>query len=201
MTRRVIAIASLLGTVFLLTGGAPTKPCPVKGRFVHAGGDKDLEGRDQAIEVAIEDMNFVFRPFARSRLKANTEIRPWLQFEEDGHHLTLTWHDGELKIPMDGTPVELVGKQGDPATARCRIEGDKIILEFINPQGGRETVFRRTKKGLVADVRIFADPLPEDIKYRLTYREDSPTTRTPRKEEAIAPGDPKHPKSRTAEAP
>ncbi|MDF1561971.1 MAG: hypothetical protein P1V51_02945 [Deltaproteobacteria bacterium] len=192
-TRRGIGTGAILSVVLLLGLPAdaralgPDEASELAGwvqafaaSFRFTGGDREDAARLEAIDECVDEMLFVARPFARSRLRSATVISKEIAF--DVSEAVLAIRDaGErpLLVPLEGKPVQHVSKAGDELETTLKRDGRKLVLRTLNERGGEERVLTLSPDGkkLTIEVTIFADPLPLPIRYQLSYRRLTPPAR------------------------
>jgi hypothetical protein len=183
--RSAFALAAALTTASagLTLAGAPPSEPPVTaaandvetvdrfaGRYRHAGGERERKARDDAIDDVVDDMNFIVRGIARSRLREANPIAKSLGIAKKGKMLTITFDKRHYTGPIDGRTVKVVGVTGDEVSMRFQISNGRIRQIFQGDDGGRVNDFSLDGEGRVAlSVRVHSDKLPKDLRYQLTY--------------------------------
>jgi hypothetical protein len=170
--------------VFLLTTGAGvavyvTSPGqalagqeaikPFLGSYRHAGGDKEREDRDKAIDDVVAGMNVFARGIARDRLKASNPIAAKLEMSADAKALTIAMDTRSYTAPLDGSWVKVKAITGDEMDMRFKIADSILDQIFSGDERGRVNAFRPSSGKLVMNVRVHASKLPKDLVYKLTY--------------------------------
>lgn len=141
-------------------------------RFRFSGDEAEERARLEAIDACVDEMSFIARPFARSRLRKATEISREIAFDVSEAVLAIEESDEPRKtVPLTGRPVAWRSPDGEDLRLSLRRAGERLILRSEADEGGEERVLRLSPDGrrLTIDVTIFADRLPEPIHYRLTY--------------------------------
>jgi len=160
------AVAAVLPNVSL---AAPAEKAFV-GTYKHAGGDKEREARDKAIDDVVSGMNFIARPIARDRLKAANPIAATLAISSDATSLTITFDTRTYTAPLSGTSVKVKGITGDELQLSYKVSTGQIEQRFAGEGRGRVNTFTKSDELVVVDVRVHSTQLPKDLKYRLTYK-------------------------------
>lgn len=140
------------------------------GTYKYAGGDKEREARDAAIEDAISGLNILIRPIARDRMKAAMAINSAITITSDATNLTISLDSLAYAAPLAGGSVKVTGITGDKLNLSYSISSSKIDQKFSGDQGGRVNTFTKSGDQLVMNVRVHSDKLPKDVKYKLTYK-------------------------------
>ena len=139
------------------------------GSFRHAGGQKEREARDKAIEDVVADMSFIARGIARDKLKQSNPIAKKLAFVSDRKDLTVTMDTRSYTGPLDGSPVKVKTILGDEMDMRLKCRSGALDQSFSAEDKSRLNAFRFDGDKLVLSVRVHASALPKDLVYKLTY--------------------------------
>ncbi|HJL14516.1 MAG TPA: hypothetical protein RMH99_02600 [Sandaracinaceae bacterium LLY-WYZ-13_1] len=175
------------GTSLILTAAlaalAATALAPSPGRG-QAGSLERFDGTwtltsgrralDDAIDRVADRMNVFIREIARGemhrRLSAERRVRLVVHDEE---HVSLGFDDwGPVRLRLDGPARSVRGPEGDGIRLSMHLARGRLIAHQDADQGDRTSVFAVSGDGehLSMGVRIGADQLPADIRYRLRYR-------------------------------
>ncbi|NUQ77964.1 MAG: hypothetical protein HUU21_30895 [Polyangiaceae bacterium] len=175
VSRREILLAAgvaSIATVFpreLLAAPSDTLS-PFLGSFRHAGGDKEREARDKAIDAVVDEMNIFVRGIARDKLKSSNAIPAALKISADASALTIALDNRVYTAPLDGRSVKVTGITGDKLDLRYRVTEGRIEQNFKGDERGRVNTYSIEGDKVVMQVRIYASQLPKDVKYKLTYK-------------------------------
>ncbi|MDY6946961.1 MAG: hypothetical protein SXG53_14690 [Pseudomonadota bacterium] len=126
----------------------------------------------QAIDKAVEKMNFIKRPIARSRLaKTNTPYRR-IRIEHGTGDVEITYDDRKpLRLPLDGRPVKWTRDDGEVFDVSAKLDGGKLLQTYRAPDGTRVNSFTKDAGGsLHLEVEVSSPQLPQPVKYQLVYR-------------------------------
>jgi hypothetical protein len=140
------------------------------GSYKYAGGDKEREARDAAIEDVISGLNILIRPIARDRLKSAMATAAAISITSDATNLTVSLDSLVYTAPLTGGSVKATGITGDKLNLSYAISSAKIDQKFSGDQGGRVNTFTKSGDQLVMNVRVHSDKLPKDLKFKLTYK-------------------------------
>lgn len=140
------------------------------GSYKYAGGDKEREARDAAIEDVISGMNILTRTIARDRLKSAMATAAAISIASDATNLTITHDSLVYAAPLTGGSVKVTGITGDKLNLSYAISSAKIDQKFSGDQGGRVNTFTKNGDQLLMNVRVYSDKLPKDLKFKLTYK-------------------------------
>ena len=173
MNRRqlLVGVASVLLPSFARTANAAEDLLkPYLGPFRHSGGDKDLKARDRAIEGVVSEMSFLVRKMARDRLTAANAIASLLIFSRTSTELTIVMDDRSFTGPLDGTKTKVISSGDTEIDMNYVLSKNSLTQNFERDGRGRINTFTlEGDKSLRMDVRVFADELPKDLVYKLSY--------------------------------
>lgn len=150
---------------------------------IAAGEEPMLEGRytpipersddiEAAIEAAVDDMNFIKRPIARSRLRKTNPAYQRIIIGRKASDVEVTFDKGSaITSPADGTPVKWKREDGEVFEVKTHWQAKKLTQNFKAEDGERTNTFHLNADGeLVLDVKIKSDQLPKPLTYSLVYR-------------------------------
>jgi hypothetical protein len=142
------------------------------GEYVFAGGQKERDGLDAAIETAVEALNPMVRNLGRERLKESNPIPQQLAIDVDGDRVQVLFDGKGYLASHDGAQIKTESPQGDKVKVSHRMRGASLA-EFIDGIGGkRNNNFKLNDDGsrLTMKVEITSSQLPVPVEYRLTYK-------------------------------
>jgi hypothetical protein len=139
------------------------------GRYRHAGGDKELKARDQAIDDVVESMNFLARGIARDKLKETNPIAASLGIAADAKDLTITLDTRTYTGPLNGGTVKVKSITGDLMDMHYAVSKAEITQVFSGDDRGRVNRYRLDSGKLTMHVRVHSSRLPKALVYSLTY--------------------------------
>jgi hypothetical protein len=175
-----------LGSFFLLIG-APnegmtavetvdeetlTRAQAFDGEYVFAGGQKERDGVDAAIEASVAPLNQMIRNMGRTRLKEANPVPQRLTIEVDGDSVEILMDGVGHEASLDGSPIKSESPQGDKVKVSHRIRSSQLT-ELIDGSGGdRTNDFKLSADGtrLTMSVKITSGQLPVPVEYRLTFK-------------------------------
>ncbi len=141
-------------------------------RFRYGGGAAERQELVTEIDEVSGRLSFLAAGIAKRRLTASNRIpeRVALARSADGTTLTVSLDDRTYVGPLDGSSVEVKGIDGDTLQMEYVISRGRIEQRFRGPNGGRVNTFLpHEERGMLMEVRVFSQQLPEDVRYRLTY--------------------------------
>ena len=143
------------------------------GTFEYTHGAAEEQGRLDAIEGVVQQLNFIIRAYARKRISSRLKPYDKILFQFDGDVLTTRFDQHPTReTPLDGTIVNFKDRKGRDAFIQ-RTRKNKQIHERGGRDGNvRTSVYRFSQDGqtLFVDVTIESVRLPDAIRYRLTYK-------------------------------
>lgn len=144
-----------------------------EGKFTYAGGKKQKEALEAAIERDTEDMNFITRPIARSRLKDKNTVHQALTISLKGDNISVQ-RDSITPIvsPASGAAGKWTSPDGESFTLVQKRDGRKITQSFTAEDGSKTIVLTLSKDGksLTMHVTTRSPKLPKPVVYSLSYR-------------------------------
>lgn len=141
----------------------------IAGSFSYA---PDLSDNiDKAINAGIQDMLFVIRPIARSRLRKTNVPDKALVFKQTIDTVIFTDDSGKpVSTPNNGAGVDYVF-DGETMKLSTLAKDGKIVQTYDAKDGKRVNTYRMRPDGhLAMDVVITSPQLPAPIQYTLVYR-------------------------------
>lgn len=144
-----------------------------QGKFVYAGGQKQKDKLVEAIEAATEDMNFVTRPIARSRLKDTNTVFGSITIALTGDNISIQ-RDKQTPIvtPASGAAGKWTSPDDETYTVTQKLTDRKITQNFQAGDGKKTAVYTLSKDGksLTLTVTVSSPKLPQKVVYSLSYR-------------------------------
>ena len=141
------------------------------GTYALQGSRAAEQARDEGIEAAIREMG-IGRGIARRRLKATTPVPRRIVVEERGDRLhVLIAGAYELTARPDGNPFTFEDEFGYEHTARLYQRENTLVITLRGHGDCRvELRFSADRSRLTYVMRIRSEHLPDDVRYRATYR-------------------------------
>jgi len=128
------------------------------------------------IEAATAPMNFLTRPFARSRLKQTNPLHAHIRIAHPGSEITIQYDDSPAQhMPDDGSPVAWKREDGESFMISARTDPDGLVQTYKAEDGERSNRFRLDPAtgSLALTVTIRSGRLPGPVTYTLSYRPSS----------------------------
>lgn len=126
----------------------------------------------QAIEQAVEKMNFIKRPIARGRLSRTNFAYQQVRIEVGASEAEVTYDtQAPIRMPLDGPPIKWKRADGEVFDVSAKLEGGKLVQTYKAEDGTRVNSFSKDASGLVhLEVEVSSPQLPQPVKYSLVYR-------------------------------
>jgi hypothetical protein len=175
---RQLAVALTL--VLAWPAAAGTAPSPelqarMTGHFRVAESDDVLQQRlAAAIEHAIEPMNFVARPIARSRLREAVYYCKQYEMVLGAEAVHIACDDRPpIDRRLDNSEGPMAGLQSGPADVHVQVGTDTVELRVTGADGSRTTRYRFGDRGeLEVSVEVSSPRLERPVTWKVGYRRD-----------------------------
>lgn len=129
----------------------------------------------QAIEQAVEKMNFIKRPIARGRLSRTNFPYQQVRIEIGTSEAVVTYDtQAPIRMPLNGQSIKWKRADGETFDVSVKLEGGKLMQTYQAEDGMRVNSFTKDASGsLHLQVEVSSPQLPEPLKYTLMYRQAS----------------------------
>ncbi|MFC4309224.1 hypothetical protein ACFPN2_09045 [Steroidobacter flavus] len=126
----------------------------------------------QAIEQAIEKMNFIKRPIARGRLSRTNFPYQQIRIELGASEAEVTYDtQAPIHMPLGGEAIKWKRADGEVFDVSAKLEGGKLIQTYKAADGTRVNSFSKDASGSIhLEVEVSSPQLPRPVKYTLMYR-------------------------------
>lgn len=130
----------------------------------------------QAIDTAIEKLNFIKRPIARGRLSRTNFAYQQVRIEVGPSDAEITYDtQGPIRMPLSGEAIKWKRADGEVFDVSAKLEGGKLVQTYKAEDGMRVNSFSKDASGtLHLDVEVSSPQLPQPVQYRLVYRAAEP---------------------------
>jgi hypothetical protein len=145
----------------------------IDGKYRYVGGDKEQKVADDAIEKVVQQMLFIKRPIARSKLKTRTKkATSWTFTTASGKIKAVAEGIMTWESPADGSAAAVKTSQGDDAKLTQKVAGNHLTQLFITEDGSRENDFVLGEDGvtLTCSVTMKSTQLPEPVRFVETFK-------------------------------
>ena len=142
------------------------------GNYAYAGGEKQQQARDAAIEKATDSMFFATRGIARGRVKDKTVIRAVIGFSFAGGNITGTASDvAPATSPENGSPVPYKSGSDTVQLSQKILPDGRLFQTFTASDGSRSNTYVLSADGKTLNIFITlkSEKLPQPVSYTLTY--------------------------------
>jgi hypothetical protein len=168
MLKRTFCIV-LVGCIAALTAGAD-ELSSLSGTY------KSVSERSndiaQAIDKAVEKMNFIKRPIARGRLSRTNFAYKQIRIEMSASEAQITYDtQAPIRMPLDGESIKWKRADGEVFDVSAKLSGGKLVQTYKAEDGQRVNSFSKDASGtLHLEVEVSSEQLPEPVRYTLEYR-------------------------------
>ena len=145
------------------------------GHFRVAEGESALEQRlAAAIDHAVEPMNFIARPIARSRLREVVYYCKQYEMVLGPEAVHIACDDRPpIDRRLDNSEGPMAGLQSGPADVRVQVGTDVVELRVAGADGTRTTRYRFGDRGeLEVSVEVSSPRLERPVTWKVGYRRD-----------------------------
>jgi hypothetical protein len=145
------------------------------GHFRVAESDSVLQQRlAAAIDHAVEPMNFVARPIARSRLRSVVYYCKEYEMALGPERVRVACDDRpRIERRLDNSEGPVAGLQDEPVDVKVAVGGDTVELRIEGSDGTRITTYRFDGRGaLEVDVKVISASLERPVTWQVRYRRD-----------------------------
>jgi len=159
-------------------GTAPSTELQAKmtGHFRVAESDDVLQQRlAAAIDHAVEPMNFIARPIARSRLRSVVYYCQNYEMSLGAETVRVAC-DARTPIArrLDNSEGPMAGLQSEPADVKVQVGSDSVELRVSGADGTRITTYRFGDGGaLEVSAEVVSPRLERPVTWMVRYRRDS----------------------------
>jgi len=134
------------------------------------GGKAEIEGRDQAVEDTVAELNALFRGIAREKLTKASPIYETLVVSRDGGALSVKFDDKEVVAGLDGERTQVTGSDGGTLNYHLELDDRHLYQVFKGEKGGKKNTFTLVgDKKLRVKFKITSKRLPKPVVYKLTF--------------------------------
>jgi len=173
-------LAGVLALFLAWPSAAGTEPSAtlqarMTGHFRVAEGADVLQPRlAAAIEHAIEPMNFIARPIARSRLRSVVYYCQQYEMALDPQTVHVACDDRpKIDRRLDNSEGPMTGLQSEPADVKVQVGADTVELRVAGADGTRITTYRFGDGGaLEVSVKVVSPRLERPVEWKVLYRRD-----------------------------
>jgi hypothetical protein len=140
---------------------------------VYTSTEQGTEDIERAIDSAVETMNFIKRPIARSRLKKTNPAYQRVEISRSDSQIQVRFDDREpIAMPADGRLTKWTREDGEIFDVSAEWRGTELIQTFKAKDGARVNTFRLSGEGteLALEVEIKSEQLPKPVTYTLSFR-------------------------------
>jgi hypothetical protein len=173
--RRITALLACAVALATVSAAEPSTQLQAKmtGRFRLAESEATASQRlAAAIEHAVEPMNFIARPIARSRLKRAVYYCKQYELALGPETVHIVCDDRPpVDRRLDNSEGPLVGLDAEPLDVRAQVGADTVELAFKGADGSRTTTYQFGEGGtLEVRVKVESESLERPVAWKVLYR-------------------------------
>jgi len=175
--RRLVGCLALVGLWPVAAAAEPSAELQrrMTGRFRVAESESVLQPRlAAAIDHAVEPMNFVARPIARSRLRSVVYYCEQYEMALGPETVRVACDERpRIERRLDNSEGPVAGLQPDPVDVKVQVATDTVELRFAGPDGTRITTYRFDDAGaLEVSVKVVSASLERPVTWQVRYRRE-----------------------------
>jgi hypothetical protein len=124
------------------------------------------------IERCTDEMSFIKRPIARSRLKKLNPAYQRVVIARNGADFTIQFDERQpIRVPADGKAIPWTREDGEKFMVSMKPAADGLTQHYQGEDGERSNHFRvdATGKALTLEVTVKSQKLPKPLVYTLSY--------------------------------
>lgn len=124
------------------------------------------------IERCTDEMSFIKRPIARSRLKKLNPAYQRVVIARNGADFTIQFDERQpIRVPADGKAIPWTREDGEKFMVSVKPGTDTLTQHYQGEDGERSNLFRMdaTGKALLLEVTVKSQKLPKPLAYTLSY--------------------------------
>jgi hypothetical protein len=171
-----VVLVSLLASFVATNAAAPRARADDRlhawtGAYRFAGGAGERARLRAELDRVANQLGFIVRDVARGRLHDEVRIDERVAIELRGETLRVRIGTRVL-VDCDDSERTILGHNGERGEGRCTISRGRVVVRVVYEDATQTYTLARSGDGTTLHVRvtIAASPLPDDIRYRLTYR-------------------------------
>lgn len=169
MNIRTLAACACLSAL-ALTSGARADESALAGVYVNDQQNGAAIGT--AVDAAVERMNFIKRPVARSRLKKTNTAHRRVAIAVTAQEISVAFDDRQpVRMPADGSATQWQREDGETFDVTARLTDNGLVQNFKAADGERTNTFSLGPDGraLQMQVEVKSPQLSEPVRYTLTF--------------------------------
>ena len=176
LTRPVLALFSTLLVLCIALPASAQDTDPkegLTGTWRYVGGKGQINKMIKAIEDATDDMNFITRPIARSRLEDTNEAYRAITIAFSGGNISVK-RDSQAAIvsPESGAGAKWTSPDDKTYTVTQQLKGNKVVQSFAAGDGRKTAAYVLGKSGdtMTLSITVSSPKLPKKVTYFLSYK-------------------------------
>jgi len=145
-----------------------------EGAWVFTRSSRDLSSHEQGIDHVVDQLNIFIREIARGEMRRRIPPEGRVTFRvESETAVQLSIDDwGPHRFELGASPRRVRGPEGDDVRVRLAFQRGRLVHRQVHSGGNRLNTYSLNGDGsrLTLNATIGSDRLPDDIRYRLTFR-------------------------------
>jgi hypothetical protein len=181
MRKSVILLATALSVVAACPAGdaradepAASPASRLEGTYAPLNAKAAQSGIEAAVESVVQEMNFIKRPFARSKLLDTNALLSSVRFQFQGDQLTYTYNGGHvIRLVVNGPAIRWKSPaDGEFYETKGTLSGRRFTLSFKGEDGSKQEVFELGTDGvtLVYQAVVTSPQLPKTLRFTYTLK-------------------------------
>jgi hypothetical protein len=145
----------------------------VVGEFRYAGGKKQRERFEAAVEEVVAELNMLIRGLARSKIMESQTPSAAVEILQTGSDVIVRRTGApEIRGPANGTPFRWKNRYRDELELRMRLNGAKLEIRFKGEKSRTTTTYTASEDGSRMTLRTtIKDPrLPKPLRLSFAYK-------------------------------
>lgn len=145
----------------------------IEGAYALAETPESLSAtHEAAVQAALRNLPFAFRPFARGPLRRAVQNCDRLDLDLDGHAFKLACDEEPAYIHDLAAPeTRITGDDGKPYQVDLALRSDEAILSFTGEDGGQRNRYALQDDGsLEVTTELFSPRLSAPVSWKVLYK-------------------------------
>jgi hypothetical protein len=181
MNKPAMMIAAALSLATLVPSGqvradepAASPASALDGSYAPLNPKAAQAGIDASIESVVQEMNFIKRPFARSKLKDTNALLTSIRLQFQGNRVTYTYNSGHvIRLVVNGPAIRWKSPADDEFyETKATLSGRRFTLSFKGTDGSKDEVFELASDGTTLAYRavVTSPQLPKPLRIAYTLK-------------------------------
>jgi len=145
-----------------------------EGTWSFTRAQRDRDSLEDGIDHVADQLNIFIREIARGEMRRRIQPENRVTVRvHDETHVSLAMDDwGPVRFDLTARPRQITGPNGDRIRAAVSFRNGRLVHREMHSQGHRTNVFALSgdRRSMTMRAVIGSDQLPDEVRYRLTYR-------------------------------